>query len=146
MVTEKKINHFCNHLKYALHRIMWCVLICIMAIQRWSSLSIERSRTCCWIWNDVYNIIFWRIEINYIRKVHGRSWVTCKTVNTRYDVFILFISLSLSLSLSLSPSLSLCRQYRSRDAASRGDKYMLVSFDEPSMAVKVRVLFLHQMR
>ena len=40
---------------------------------------------------------------------------------------------------SLSPSSPL--QYRARDAASRGDKYMLVSFDEPSMAVKVGKVF-----
>lgn len=40
--------------------------------------------------------------------------------------------------LSLPPSLfHSSLQYRARDAASRGDKYMLVSFDEPSMAVKV---------
>ena len=36
-----------------------------------------------------------------------------------------------------NPSSVLSLQYRSRDAASRGDKYMLVSFDEPSVAVKV---------
>ena len=30
-------------------------------------------------------------------------------------------------------------QYRSRDPASRGDRYMLVTFDEPPNAVKVRL-------
>ena len=47
------------------------------------------------------------------------------------------LSFSALLILSLSVCLCSSMQYRARDAASRGDKYMLVSFDEPSMAIKV---------
>ena len=71
-----------------------------------------------------------------------RTYIVQKVARGKFELcFRPDIGLSnfcLLLHSSLSQSLL---QYRARDAASRGDKYMLVSFDEPGIAVKVGTIF-----